>query len=75
MAPYRYLIHVRVAHARKLLERGVATAEAALEVGFCDQSHLHRHFVRQVGTTPGAYARAVQERPSRGAPRRRSSRA
>lgn len=73
LPPHRYLTHVRVAEARRLLERGVATAEAALEVGFCDQSHLHRHFVRIVGATPGAYARAVQERPSRGPTRRRQS--
>jgi AraC-like DNA-binding protein len=26
-------------------------------VGFCDQSQMHRHFVRIVGCTPGAYAR------------------
>jgi AraC-like DNA-binding protein len=24
-------------------------------VGFCDQSHLTRHFKRHVGTTPGRY--------------------
>lgn len=32
---------------------------AAAEVGFHDQSHLARHFVRIVGLTPGDYRRAA----------------
>ena len=31
--------------------------DVAQELGYCDQSQLHRHFRRIVGTTPGAYAR------------------
>jgi len=60
MPPYRYLTHVRIAHARRLLAQGHAPADVALAVGLYDQSQLHRHFVRIVGVPPGRYARALQ---------------
>ena len=41
-----------------LLRRGVAPSDVASRVGFCDQSQMHRHFVRIVGCTPGTYAGA-----------------
>jgi AraC-like DNA-binding protein len=53
--PYEFLTHARVHRARELLRRGVTAGEAAAAVGFCDQSQLHRHFVRLVGVTPGRY--------------------
>lgn len=55
VTPYRYLESLRVGAARKLLERGVPPAEAALRTGFADQSHLTRAFGRFLGVTPGAY--------------------
>lgn len=55
--PYAFLTQARIARARALLRRGVRPSEAALLVGFCDQSQMHRHFVRIVGCTPGVYAR------------------
>ena len=55
MTPYRYLESLRVSAARRLLERGVPPAEAALEAGFADQSHLTHAFSRYLGITPGAY--------------------
>uniref|UniRef100_UPI0012E1DA04 helix-turn-helix domain-containing protein n=1 Tax=Nonomuraea sp. SBT364 TaxID=1580530 RepID=UPI0012E1DA04 len=63
LPPHAYLTQLRVRRARELLARGTPPAEAALAAGFCDQSHLSRHFRRIVGTTPGAYQRAVQEHP------------
>jgi len=54
--PYAFLIEARIARARILLRRGHRPAEIASLVGFCDQSQMHRHFVRIVGCTPGAYA-------------------
>lgn len=54
--PYEYLTHLRVARARELLRGGVSPCEAAAILGYFDQSQLHRHFVRIVGTTPGAFA-------------------
>jgi len=54
--PYAFLTQVRIARARILLRQGVRPSDIAPLVGFCDQSQMHRHFVRIVGCTPGAYA-------------------
>lgn len=59
LPPHAYQIHVRVERARMLLETGAPPANAAVWVGFADQSHLARHFKRIHGITPGGYARAV----------------
>jgi AraC-like DNA-binding protein len=56
LAPHRYLTGRRVGLARRLLLAGVPAAEVAVRAGFHDQSHLTRHFVRHVGTTPARYA-------------------
>jgi AraC-like DNA-binding protein len=55
--PYAFLTQARIARARILLRRGLRPSEIAPLVGFCDQSQMHRHFLRIVGCTPGAYAR------------------
>lgn len=57
LPPYAFLTQARIARARVLLRRGVRPSELAPLIGFCDQSQMHRHFVRIVGCTPGAYAR------------------
>lgn len=57
MPPHAWLTDARVREARRLLDSGVAPADAALSVGFTDQSHLNRHFTRIVGVPPGAYQR------------------
>jgi AraC-like DNA-binding protein len=55
-----------VRYARTLLIDGVPAAQAALEAGFFDQSHLSRHFKSIYGVTPGRYLRElVQPAPSR----------
>ncbi|MCP3715575.1 AraC family transcriptional regulator [Paraburkholderia sp. CNPSo 3281] len=61
VAPHGYILHRRVALARRLLKAGHAPAQTALAAGFCDQSHLNRAFARQFGVSPGRYrlARAV----------------
>lgn len=56
LPPYAFLTHARVVRASLLLRRGVAPSDVASRVGFCDQSQMHRHFVRIVGCTPGTYA-------------------
>jgi AraC-like DNA-binding protein len=61
MPPHRFQLACRIAAARRLLERGVPVAEAAVQTGFVDQSHLHRHFRKTLGMTPAQYAsRAAQ---------------
>ncbi|AGP54608.1 AraC family transcriptional regulator [Streptomyces rapamycinicus] len=57
MPPHTWLTDARVRRARRLLDAGSAPAEAAVAVGFTDQSHLNRHFTRIVGVPPGAYRR------------------
>lgn len=60
LPPHLYQTHLRLRRAKELLRAGAGLAEAALEAGFCDQSHMHRHFVRLVGLTPAQYARAFR---------------
>jgi AraC-like DNA-binding protein len=55
LPPHAYQTHLRVHHARQLIAWGASIAEASTSVGFCDQSHFHRHFVRIHGLTPGQY--------------------
>ncbi len=59
--PHAYLNYVRVQQAKRLLIADWAIMDAALETGFTDQSHLHRHFKKMVGVTPGQYARGVKK--------------
>jgi AraC-like DNA-binding protein len=58
LPPYAFLTQARVVRASILLRRGIAPSDVASRVGFCDQSQMHRHFVRIVGCTPGTYAGA-----------------
>lgn len=60
LPPHAYLNHVRVQQAKRLLRSGWSITNTALETGFTDQSHLHRHFKKIVGVTPGQYARACK---------------
>ncbi len=57
--PHAYLTQRRVRLAQALLAAGRRPAEAAVEAGFADQSHLNRAFVRQLGVTPGRYRAAT----------------
>ena len=59
LPPHAFLVQKRVDAARHLLIRGVPVAEAAVATGFNDQSHLHRHFKKALGITPGAYRAAA----------------
>jgi AraC-like DNA-binding protein len=74
LPPHRYLSHVRVRHAKRLLCQGLPPAVAAVEAGFYDQSHLARHFKHFCGVTPGEYQsrhRRTPEVPRAAGPRRR----
>ncbi|MCC5578332.1 AraC family transcriptional regulator [Microtetraspora sp. AC03309] len=59
MAPSDYQRQLRMREARRLLAGGRTVAETAAEVGFADQSHLTRWFVRCFGITPGRYRAAL----------------
>ncbi|HEY6404164.1 MAG TPA: AraC family transcriptional regulator [Blastocatellia bacterium] len=59
ITPHAYLVQRRVCLARRLLAAGQTPAQAAVQAGFADQSHLTRAFVRQLGITPARYRAAV----------------
>ena len=62
LPPHAYLNHVRVHQARRLLAAGWSIADAALETGFNDQSHLHRHFKKMAGRDAGTICPRLQKR-------------
>jgi AraC-like DNA-binding protein len=55
LPPHALHLAHRIRAARRLLEAGKTAAETASATGFADQSHLHRHFHRGLGLTPGEY--------------------
>ena len=55
VTPHRYQLLLRIFHAKSILRAGMPIRDAALIVGFADQSHLHRFFCHVVGITPGQY--------------------
>jgi AraC-like DNA-binding protein len=62
LPPHAYMIQRQLREARRLLDAGSSIADVAHACGFADQSHLHRHFKRTWGVTPGQYRNFVQER-------------
>jgi len=60
ITPYGLVLDLRVQHAKALLSRGKSIADAAYGAGFCDQSHLTRHFRRRTGVTPKQFLAASQ---------------
>jgi len=65
LAPHAYLVQLRLAKARRLLALGVSCADVAIALGFADQSHLGRWFVRANGMTPAAYQKRCTNVPDR----------
>lgn len=60
LTPHAYLLQRRVRRAQRMIADGASLAQAAVEAGFADQSHLTRAFARQVGITPGRYRAALR---------------
>ncbi|WP_029031318.1 AraC family transcriptional regulator [Salinarimonas rosea] len=58
-SPYRYLVLRRLGHARTAIRAGTPLAEAALDAGFADQSHLTRQFKKAYGITPERWRRMI----------------
>jgi len=53
ITPVAYMTQLRIERAKRLIWKGMPIAEAALEAGFSDQSHLTRAMKRRLGITPG----------------------
>ena len=63
LSPHQYVLRCRVERARGLLMRSESSiAEVAVEVGFCDQSHLAAHFKRVYGVSPKAFLQRVRDK-------------
>lgn len=58
--PHAYQLMRRLQHAKTLIRGGLSLADTAVDTGFTDQSHLHRHFKRMMGITPGQYRGAIR---------------
>jgi AraC-like DNA-binding protein len=56
LTPHAFRIQQRLSLCRDLIRGHTPLAEAALQSGFADQSHMTRLFVRTFGYTPGHYA-------------------
>ncbi len=55
ITPKAFLNNSRVEKAKFLLKCGMDIVDVAAEVGFSDQSQLHRSFVNYTASTPGQY--------------------
>ncbi|KXF82933.1 AraC family transcriptional regulator [Enterovibrio coralii] len=55
ITPHQYILNCRINNARKALEAGVPSSEAAQQFGFADSSHFNRRFKRVYGMTPKQY--------------------
>jgi len=62
LPPHALQLAHRLRRARRLLETGATIADTATATGFADQSHLHRHFQRGLGMTPGQYQHRFDQR-------------
>jgi AraC-like DNA-binding protein len=55
ITPHAYRLNCRIELAKQLLQRGFELSQVALECGFFDQSHFHRHFKAITTVTPKEY--------------------
>jgi AraC-like DNA-binding protein len=58
-SPSRFRTMRQLDQVRRLVQSGVSLADAALEAGFADQSHMSRQFKRAYGLTPARWATAL----------------
>jgi AraC-like DNA-binding protein/quercetin dioxygenase-like cupin family protein len=58
---HAYHLQLRLREAKRRLRAGDEVATVASDLGFADQSHLHRRFKRAFGLTPGAWRRLSRQ--------------
>lgn len=61
ITPHAFRMNCRIDHGRKLLQKGVDIADAAVQCGFFDQSHFHRYFKAMTSVTPNKYKERKRE--------------
>ncbi len=59
LTPFAWVMQQRAERARRSIRAGSSLADAAMDSGFADQSHMTRIFTRQFGFTPGALRKAI----------------
>ncbi len=55
LTPHNFILNLKVAKAKELLDKGDDICKVALDIGFFDQSHLNRVFKRFESITPYEY--------------------
>lgn len=55
ITPHAYRMNCRIEQAKEFLRQGRDITETALDCGFFDQSHFHRHFKAMTTVTPQEY--------------------
>lgn len=60
-SPYRYVTMRRLERCRQLMMTGISLADAAIESGFADQSHMTRQFMKTWGVSPGRWQHIVKK--------------
>ena len=55
VSPKRFVEHLSVGHARKLLDAGESVLDTSFETGLSSPSRLHDLFIRHEAMTPGEY--------------------
>ena len=64
LPPHAWQNQQRLLKATELLKSGLSATESGITVGFNDQSHFNRHFLRMWGTTPGRFQKAWRDNAS-----------
>jgi AraC-like DNA-binding protein len=59
ITPFQFLRNYRVEKAKQELLKKKSITEVAIEVGFYDQSHFHRHFKLVTGLTPREFQQPI----------------
>ena len=55
LSVHSYFINLKINHAKVLLKEGNTIVNTTLELGFNDQSHFHRHFLKRIAATAKDY--------------------
>jgi len=61
-SPHRYLSALRIREAKNLLRKGVNLHQAAIQVGYSDDSHFRRMFKAHTGMSPSVFVQQINAR-------------